>query len=934
MTWMLRWQLHRSVPLASEELALVESVLDPVVVVELGDGKTCVARGWSIMPHDRTDQRWTAVLDGLTTVRSSIRDGSLLVDDDRMMVEWNAGLARYEFAHESVRDPFAGSADASSSTPSSTASAARVAPATPTTFEDDTAVPQPLAHHAEGAASRLGSVVASPVDQQILRQLEAIVATRDSFDLRRTLERTCEPMAVARVALALLPICPERSELPSLLRTTLAKIADLAPLRDQLAELWHLPAIDRHWRRDLATTLEAVASEPTILALAAEVVENADVADNHRLAAAIRLLGHAHAAAEHALPVLVARARRDRARLTREASWRSELIYALRDLAQPAAFATLLLDCESEDPPGWSRLVAALLRCDADRTLAIAPRLLHVPEVAGELASALGDVRSESAIALLRQLAAHALPRTRGLVARQLLRHGNDHLALVAAIWSSLDAGVSTEDINSYDRDDALAALGADKGRRDIDWQQLVVAMGLSPEPLPPLPSPIDNLTHPDGYVRSRALRALEEHPSPDHLLAVGLAAEVQALTRRRFSRIEDYTGWYRWSEAADMPPWLQTARDRIPELIRAHAGELPNQKMTATLQMILERGTPWFVETLPAPVLRLSDQERAGLLAEERAVIDRGRNVAAVPATISTLPDLADLFTTAPLDSQGPVMTSRDDARFDRDSSAPTGAAPAGSATAGVAIKPSVPIASADHFEIHNSKARLLRTRGDGRDLFDFVAQIEPRSRYLRLDGCEMIARDPRGIALAIARQTYQKHLRFATWVEAKGSFASAVLEAAATLELRATWRESFRVRIAHAPWPLSVAPGAIDDSKPIPLLLTADPGARDIAIAASLIASPHHRSDRIDLKFLLEMRTGRNAESTALHLSLALRNRGGSVLEQRMIHVTLTAGEISTFAELALRLSAADLSRAHLIDIAVQGSRTIVDVLASYRL
>src|SRR5439155_25044208 len=103
----------------------------------------------------------------------------------------------------------------------------------------------------------------------------------------------------------------------------------------------------------------------------------------------------------------------------------------------------------SKDPPGWSRLIEAMVMSDPARAIALAPRMLHLPEVALELATALGDVRGEDATALLRQLATPPLARVRCRTARQLVSRGAVGRPIVAAIWMTLDAGAAPDDLGS-----------------------------------------------------------------------------------------------------------------------------------------------------------------------------------------------------------------------------------------------------------------------------------------------------------------------------------------------------------------------------------------------------------------------------------------------------------------------------------------------------
>ena len=96
-----------------------------------------------------------------------------------------------------------------------------------------------------------------------------------------------------------------------------------------------------------------------------------------------------------------------------------------------------------------------------------------------------------------------------------------------------------------------------------------------------------------------------------ENLLATALAAEVQDVMHRRWRQVDDYSGWYRWREASEMPRWLCEARAGIPQLVKAHVSELPRQRMTPVLEEILAKGAEWFADTLPPPILRLTEDER-----------------------------------------------------------------------------------------------------------------------------------------------------------------------------------------------------------------------------------------------------------------------------------------------------------------------------------
>ncbi|HMG52316.1 MAG TPA: hypothetical protein VK601_02515, partial [Kofleriaceae bacterium] len=542
--------------------------------------------------------------------------------------------------------------------------------------------------------------------------------------------------------------------------------------------------------------------------------------------------------------------------------------------------------------------------------------------VASELADELGDVPGEAATALLRRLAEHPLARVRGRAARRLARRGDAELPRVAAVWATLDAGAAPDDIDRYDRDDFLVALGLDKGTAEVDWSARIAALGMSPVALAALPAPIDNLTDADGDVRSRALRAIDEAPRREYLLATALAAEVQDELHRRWPQIDDYHGWYRWREASGMPGWLRSARDDVPRVVRSHASELSDQRLTPALRDILARGAEWFAATLPAPTIELGDDERAAADAEERAVIARrGDRPAASLDADPVLPAVDDLFAEPPPDAQGPVLGTRDEAAAERIAPDQAGA-----------IAPAGAVAGSELIAIRDGKVRLLRYRLDDREVVDFVALLESRVRHLRVDAIELVVRDAAGAAVDHQRRIYERHLRPAAWIDHQWRVDDEVMARAHAVELRGTWREAFRARVAHAAWPAFPVPRSLAVRQPVPLAVTRDPGAPAVGAAMTLTV---RADDHVDLRFLIELTSQRRtAAATPIELAVAVRNKHGSVLDRRAVSVTLPADGTGALVEVDLRIAVNQLSRAHLIDVAVQGARTVVETIASYPL
>lgn len=587
MAWMVRWELRQSIALTLEERRLFERAADGAMVVYNG----CAAHGSAEMPYVRAHPQWAALLSSLTALRSAFPAATCKVTDDMGLVGWNAATSCYELSRDAVRDAWS--------------------PPTPGTATTSAAGDCPDAP--------------PPEEMELRTLLDQIASSGDtSYDLRRRLERDYEPMLVARVALDKLPWVEDRVPIAAVVRRALGRIDDLEPLRDQLLALWRSKPSDRDWLHDLGNALESVASNPLVLATTIRTVDDSRTRQREKLEVAARLLGKARDAVDDALPVLVARARRDRNRLSRDAPWRWYVVCALRDLEQPCAFATLLLECASKDPPGWSRLIEAMVSLDSARTVDLAPRMLHLPEVPMELATALRDVRSEDATRLLRQLATHPLARVRCRVARQLLSRGAEELPIAAAIWTTLDAGAVADDLGTYDRDDCLLALGLERGTQKVDWNERIAALGMTPMTLPPLPDTLENLTNIDGDVRTRALRTMGETPRVENLLATALAAEVQDVMHRRWYQVDEYYGWYRWREASGMPGWLCEARSEMPQLVKAHVSQLPKQRMTPVLEEIFAYGAEWFADTLPPPILRLTEDERTRADEQEHALIAR----------------------------------------------------------------------------------------------------------------------------------------------------------------------------------------------------------------------------------------------------------------------------------------------------------------------
>ena len=72
------------------------------------------------------------------------------------------------------------------------------------------------------------------------------------------------------------------------------------------------------------------------------------------------------------------------------------------------------------------------------------------------------------------------------------------------------------------------------------------------------------------------------------------------------------------------MPGWVCESGAEIPQLVKAHMTELPRQRMTPVLEEILAYGAEWFADTLPPPILRLTEDERTRADEQERALIGR----------------------------------------------------------------------------------------------------------------------------------------------------------------------------------------------------------------------------------------------------------------------------------------------------------------------
>lgn len=293
--------------------------------------------------------------------------------------------------------------------------------------------------------------------------------------------------------------------------------------------------------------------------------------------------------AKPAFAALAARARRDRGRPESEAPWRRNVVGALIDGAGELALPTVLLELNDKSLFVVEHVVGRL-HWLGDKGRELLDQVLACGVYADRAMMAALSLRRDDPAWWLGQLR-HPSYHVRIDATRWLLERGHPSArAATAAVWSAIDA-LELEPWDCIYRQDAAEALGIPL-ERTIDWRHVVAERGLAWMELPPLPTVVEMLCHPDPHLRERARNLLGARQDMKYALALSLVQEVETVlvgSDRTFDPLyywdlafPYYDGAFSamWRDAAARAAWLREYADRIAP-----------QELPSALADVLERG-------------------------------------------------------------------------------------------------------------------------------------------------------------------------------------------------------------------------------------------------------------------------------------------------------------------------------------------------------
>lgn len=825
-------------------------------------GSGAVAGGSTQVPEDLSHPDWPRLLAALTALRAVVPGTRLVVEDSLSLITWNEEAQRYE-TRGWERAP---------------------------TPEPPPAPPEDALDTAVRAA--LG---------------ELTTGTGDRYAQRQALWAKHQPERIARLGMALLPTLPKdewprtaRSDLAQAIGQALERLPELPPeIEEAIRTLW--PARpDADLVRHICNALEPAAAQPLVVKLAKAALESPD-SDADTLSAVCQMLTRARAAADELVPVLVARARADRATTGREIVWRDRLLSALEYLGRPAAFATLLLDADA-DRRVLGRAASAMARCDAGRALPFLDRMKDCPGVAASsLVRALGDIALPAVVASLMRYLDHGEAATRIAAANGLIAHGR--LSEVAAVWRTLDAAAYRRD--GFARERALRAFGINDGVMSGDWDALVTARGEQPIQLPPLPTPLSCLAHPSVDVRSAGRSVLEEAAGPQHLLAMVLSYELeQALGKLGAPR--GYPAFWKWRTYLSSLGCTAAMEDQVVAWIRQNLDRLPPQELAPELEPLRDGDLAAVAaRCMPAP-FALTAEERIALDAEEARVAAQAGQPPAAPAPI----EAQDLFSGPHPEAQGPAMDAR---------------------AAAMQVRPEVhdrepaALCESEVVELLPGETQLtIKPSGSlPMGTLGFRAVLRGKTRWLRLDAVEILARDGDGRPIITHAQRIEQKLQPAGRVDLTAFTEQVKLDDLRAAEAHAILRRPFQVLAQRYELP-ATAPTAVGRVALTPIASSQLVSAKASAYLRDASGMPLRLSGGLELDLLVEVALTLPTRTVSLcEVVLALRSPRGAVLHSRSAELTLPADGSPVVFQQLLGFTG-DRASARYLEIAARGALT----------
>ena len=864
MAWEVKWYLRseaRAITEAEKQALLAHAEQEEGrgytkarYILGVIGGSGSVAAGMTQVPEDLAHPDWALLLSALSALRAVIPDAQLRIEDDLGLISWNDATGRYE-------------------TRGWERSTAAAAAAEPAPAED---------------------VADAPIRAALS---ELTTGTGDRYAQRQALAAKNEPERVARLGMALLPTLPKddwpktaRSDLAQAIAQAMEALREIpASLEPAIRTLW-LARPDSDFTRYIATALEQVAGQPFMVALAKAALES-DETDADTLNCVCQVLTRARAAADEVVPLLAARAQRDRKNTGRESTWRERLLCALEFMARPNGFATVLLDADV-DRKILGRAASALAKSDAARALPYLDRMKDAPGIsASSLVRVLGDVAVPAAAESLIRYLDHGEAATRTATANALVQHGR--LPEIAAVWRTLDAAVYRRD--SYPRERALRAFDVKDNPASVDWDALVTARGNQPLPLPPLPTPLEALTHPHIDVRNAGRYFLEETAAPEHVFAIALAYELEEAVAQ-LSAPRGYPNFYKWRTFLGSVGCDGGRDDKTAQWIRQNLALLPAQVLTPELEAIRDGGVASAAARCVPTPFSLSAEERTALQAEEASVAAQAGVPRAAPEPI----EAQDLFPGPHPEASGPAMDARSADWQVRPE--PHDVAPSS-------------LAESSLVELLPGETQLSLKHSAGVATIAFRGVLRARTRWLRLDAIEVMARDREGAPLIAFSKHVEQKLRPAGRVDFSAFPEGGKLAALRSAEAYAILRRPFQVVAQRYELPTFGS----DSGDRVPLK-----GGSGSDLVRASVGAYLRRGSGLELDLLVEVALGVPTRTVPhCEVVLALRGARGAVLSSRQHELTLPTDGSPAVLQQILGLDG-ERAKARWLEVAVRGAIT----------
>jgi hypothetical protein len=354
-------------------------------------------------------------------------------------------------------------------------------------------------------------------------------------------------------------------------------VDDVAPLVTGFLTIWRKPA-GLYWYGDLGfsqRTWDQLARDPRVIAQMTADLEavtlEADEMVHRRAERSARVLARSgDPEALRAVIGLVRRWRLDRLPMLLEYHARNGAIRALCEHGGAAGYATVALEIERErSVQRRGDLARGLARLDSARAAPIVARLIDGTGGHLDLARAAASIGGADGAAMLARIAALPLARLHDWIPRLCRDHG------------------------------------------------------IEPPPLPPLPPDEERVVHPVEEVRDEALEALIERRERGLFVALVWAEALHRALQARERGSSSAPGWKGWEDLLPEKIRRTTTVKQLAWAAGDGAKVLGPQTSIAALVPVQQAGLPVTLAAFPPALFRFSDDERAGLLAEEAALVE-----------------------------------------------------------------------------------------------------------------------------------------------------------------------------------------------------------------------------------------------------------------------------------------------------------------------